>query len=78
MKFSDSRSGYDQYSKFYRKDHPWLDSFDKKEFLKLIQPSDSILDLGVGDGRLASELTKRAEVVFGVDLSLNMLKKVKK
>lgn len=77
MKTLYPRSGYDLYGDFYRKDHTWLDSFDKKEFLEFIHTSDSILDLGVGDGRLTSELYKKSELVVGVDISIKMLKKSK-
>ncbi len=77
MKTLHPRSGYDLYCDFYRKDHIWLDSFDKKDFLEFVHTSNSILDLGVGDGRLKSELYKRSELVIGVDLSIKMLKRSK-
>ncbi|AOW02866.1 S-adenosyl-L-methionine-dependent methyltransferase [Yarrowia lipolytica] len=37
------------------------------------QSSDSILDIGCGDGKLTQDLSKRCESIFGIDNSSNMV-----
>lgn len=77
MKILSSRQGYDLYSNQYKKHYSWLDSFDRVKFMSLVPPGQLGLDLGCGDGRLFNQLKKKTEHLFGVDISGEMIKKIK-
>lgn len=83
MKTLNSKEGYNIYSNKYYEFYPYLDSFDRDQFILTIknlisQKNPNILDLGIGDGRLTKQLKKLSENIFGVDISFSMLKKTKK
>ncbi len=69
-----SREGYDLYAGDYAGDHRKLDSFDRPDFIRLLpDKADVAVELGIGDGRVSGEITRRAGTFIGIDISLNML-----
>lgn len=63
---NDYCSFYDYEMSNFTKDIPF--------YAKHLNLSDNILELGVGSGRLASSLSKSGYNVYGIDISLSMLK----
>lgn len=67
----------DDYCSFY--DYEMSSFTDDIPFFKeRLKVSDTILELGVGSGRLASALNRSGYTVFGIDISPSMLKIARK
>ncbi len=74
VKVLTSREGYDFYAGLYSGDHRKLDSFDRRDFIQLLPDKvDVAVELGIGDGRISGEISRRATTFIGIDISLNML-----
>jgi len=75
VKVLDPGEGYDRYADMYIKDHRKLDSFDRPDFIQMVPDKvDVAVELGIGDGRISGEISRRATTFIGMDISLNMLK----
>lgn len=51
-----------------------LKTFNKIELLTIFEPSDKVIDLGGGSGRIAKFLTNKVQQIIVVDTSKGMLK----
>ncbi len=68
------KEGYNLYADYYQNDYRKLESFDKGEFLKLLpEKAEVVVDLGIGDGRIAEHLRKISDKFIGIDISSKML-----
>ncbi len=67
----------DDYCAFYEYEMS-LFTKDIPFFTKYLKPSEIVLELGVGSGRLASSLSKSGYNILGIDISLSMLKLARK
>jgi ubiquinone/menaquinone biosynthesis C-methylase UbiE len=77
------RRAYDLWSFVYAKVAGPLEHGPRLRALELadVQPRDTVLEAGVGTGAIFLEILKRvdrARVVFGIDLSLKMLRKTQR
>lgn len=75
-----SAAGYDLAARAYDTKEAYLNSFENKRLLPLLEPVENktILDVGAGTGRLAGELAKNGARVTALDISPNMLAQLKK
>lgn len=79
IKVLNSRAGYNLLADYYNKREKYWDSFEKDKVLSLLGDvgSKKILDVGAGTGRLALRLAKVGAEVTALDVSEEMLKKLK-
>lgn len=75
-----SASGYNLAAQAYDAKEAYLNSFEKKRLLPLLEPvgGKTVLDVGAGTGRLAGELEKNGAKVTALDISPKMLARLKK
>lgn len=75
-----SAEGYNFYSRDYRKDHEWLDSFDAANVADYMTrfPDGPALEAGCGDGRILRRLKKSFKDVTGLDCSSRILDECRK
>ncbi len=80
IKVYDSAKGYDLAASEYDSKEKYLNSFEKNRLLPLLGDilGKTILDVGAGTGRLATQLAKLGAVVTALDVSEEMLKIVTK
>jgi len=74
-----SKAGYDLVADYYHKKEKYWDSFEKGEVMPLLGDVKNmkILDVGAGTGRLALRLANFGAEVTVLDISEEMLKKIK-
>ncbi len=74
-----SKQGYNLLVDYYHKKEKYWDSFEKDRVLSLLGDVNNkkILDVGAGTGRLASRLVKLGAEVTALDVSEEMLKRIK-
>ncbi|MFZ2189199.1 MAG: methyltransferase domain-containing protein [Candidatus Magasanikiibacteriota bacterium] len=78
VKILSSKQGYNLVVDYYAKKEKYWDSFEKDQVLPLLGDikDKKILDVGAGNGRLASRLVKEGTEVTALDVSEEMLKKI--
>jgi ubiquinone/menaquinone biosynthesis C-methylase UbiE len=78
VKVFDSTEGYDLAAKEYDKREGYLNSFEKKQLLPLLQDlkGKKVLDVGAGTGRLSIMLAAAGAEVTSIDVSEKMLKEL--
>ncbi len=74
-----SQAGYDLAAADYDKKESYLDSFEKDKLLPMLGDlkGKKVLDVGAGTGRLTLRLAKLGADVTALDISEEMLKKLK-
>ncbi len=79
VKILNSEKGYNLLADYYQQKEKYWDSFEKDKILPLLGDvaNKKILDVGAGTGRLALRLTKAGAKVVALDVSEEMLKKIK-
>lgn len=79
VKVLNSKNGYDLLADYYTKKEKYWDSFEKDQVLTLLGDvkAKKILDVGAGNGRLALRLAKLGAEVTALDVSEEMLNKIK-
>lgn len=80
VKVMDSKKGYNLAAKKYDARENYLNSFEKKQMIPLLEDvrGKKLLDVGAGTGRLSVELYKMGAEVTALDLSEEMLKELNK
>ena len=79
IKILNSEAGYNLAAEFYDEKEKYLNSFEQGRLLPLLGDirDIKILDIGAGTGRLSLALAKRGAKVTALDISEEMLKKIK-
>ncbi len=79
VKILDSKEGYSLTADYYDKKSAYWDSFEKDKVLLLFGNlmGKKILDVGAGTGRLSSKLAEQGAEVTALDVSEEMLNKIK-
>ncbi len=79
VKVLNSKNGYDLLADYYTKKEKYWDSFEKDQVLTLLGDvkAKKILDVGAGNGRLGLRLAKLGAEVTALDVSEEMLNKIK-
>jgi len=79
VKILNSKDGYNLLADYYAKKEKYWDSFEKDKVLSLLGDikEKKILDVGAGNGRLVSRLVDKGAEVTALDVSEEMLKKIK-
>ncbi len=79
LKVLGSQAGYDLAAADYDKKESYLDSFEKDKLLPMLGDlkGKKVLDVGAGTGRLTLRLAKLGADVTALDISEEMLKKLK-
>ncbi len=78
-KILNSKEGYNLTADYYIKKEKYWDSFEKNEVLPLLGDfkDKKVLDVGAGNGRLAGRLAGLGAEVTALDVSEEMLKRIK-
>jgi len=71
-----SSEGYDLYAPHYDEKLDYLDSFEKRKLVELMDNlgGKKVLDIGCGTGRIIPDLLDKNAIVTGADISTEMLK----
>ncbi|KKQ28252.1 MAG: Demethylmenaquinone methyltransferase [Candidatus Magasanikbacteria bacterium GW2011_GWC2_37_14] len=79
VKVLNSKDGYNILADYYAKKEKYWDSFEKDQVLPLLGEvkNKQILDVGAGNGRLSLKLAKLGAEVTSLDVSNEMLNKLK-
>lgn len=79
VKVLNSEEGYNQAALFYDEKEKYLNSFEQNKLLPLLGEikEKKILDVGAGTGRLSIALAKQGADVTALDVSKEMLEKIK-
>ena len=79
IKILTSQAGYDLVAGKYDKKEKYLNGFEQGKLLPLLGEvkNKQILDVGAGTGRLSIELAKRGAITTALDVSLEMLTRLK-
>lgn len=79
VKVLSSQEGYNLLADYYNKKEKYWDSFEKDQVLPLLGniKEKKVLDVGAGTGRLVSRLVNAGAEVTALDISEEMLKKIK-
>ena len=79
VKTLSSVAGYNLAAEYYDEKEKYLNSFENNKVLELLGDvqGKKVLDIGAGTGRLTLQLAKRGAEVTAVDISEEMLKKLR-
>lgn len=79
VKILNSKEGYNLTADYYAKKEKYWDSFEKDRVLPMLEnvAGKKVLDVGAGTGRLALRLAKLGAEVTALDVSGEMLKRIK-
>ena len=79
VRILNSKAGYNLAADYYASKEKYWDSFEKDKVLPMLGnlKSKKVLDVGAGTGRLALRMAKAEAEVTALDLSDEMLKKLK-
>jgi len=79
IKILNSREGYNLTADYYDKKSAYWDSFEKDRVLPLLGDlsGKKVLDVGAGTGRLAIRLAQKGAEITALDISEEMLGKIK-
>ena len=80
IKVINSEKGYNLAAEFYDQKEKYLNSFEQGKLIPLLGnlTGKNVLDIGAGTGRLSVLLANRGAKVTALDVSSEMLKKIKK
>ncbi len=79
IKILNSKEGYNLTADYYHKKSAYWDSFEKDRVLPLLGDLDgkAVLDVGAGAGRLSLRLAEKGADVTALDVSEEIIKKIK-